>query len=137
MTDLSCMTFLQKDGQHILAAGCQQTMYKIDVDKGLVIQRIETSSQYTMMKYNRYICAATNSGAVDILDPVSLQVVKTWQAHTSQIKSMDVRNDFLVTCGWSPRPNTHAPGLDILAPVFDLRRLEQVRNFACPLQRRM
>ncbi len=126
MTDLSCMTFLHKDAQHILAAGCQHVMYEIDVDKGHVVKRLETKSQYTMMKYNRYICAATSTGAIDFLDLGTLQVVKTMQAHTSNISSMDARNDFLITCGWSPRQNTGALGFDIFATVFDLKRLEQL-----------
>jgi len=126
MTDLSCMTFLHKDAQHILAAGCQQVMYKIDVDKGQVVTKIETKSQYTMMKYNRYICATTSSGAIDFLDPRTFQVIKTMQAHASNISSMDARNDFLITCGWSPRQNSGALGFDIFATVFDLKRLEQL-----------
>lgn len=126
MTDLSCMTFLHKNSQHLLVAGCQRTMFKIDIDKGSIIGTIESNSEYTMMKFNRYVCAATNSGCVDFLDPTTLVVVKTWQAHTAKISSMDARNDFLITCGWSTRPYGHSPSLDTLAKVFDLKRLEQL-----------
>ena len=130
MTDLSCVTFTHKDGLQILTAGCQQYMFKIDVEKGQILKKLSTSSQYTMMKYSRYICAATNSGAVDFLDPITLHVVKTWQAHTSKINSMDARNDFLITCGWSTRPYGHSPSLDTLAKVFDLKKLEQLAPIA-------
>lgn len=127
MTELSCMTFLQKDGsQTILVAGCQNPMYKIDTEKGQIVKRITASSHYTMMRYNRYVCAATSSGAVDFLDPVTLHVVKTWQAHTAKINSMDAKNDFLITCGWSTRPYGHSPSLDTLAKVFDMKNLEQL-----------
>jgi len=126
MTELSCMTFLRKDESQILVAGCQQLMYKIDVEKGLVDKKVSTSSHYTIMKHSRYICAATSSGSVDFLDPLTLHVVKTWQAHTAKINSMDARNDFLITCGWSTRPYGHSPSLDTLAKVFDLKKLEQL-----------
>lgn len=126
MMDLSCMSFFGKESPHILVAGCQNVMYKIDVDKGHVVARFPTVSEYTMMRYSKYICAATSSGAVDFLNPVTLQVVKTWQAHTSKINSMDVKNDNLVTCGWSTRLYGHSPSLDTLARVFDLKRLESI-----------
>ena len=126
MTNLSCMTILRKDGSQILAAGCQQYMYKIDTEKGMVIDKISTESHYTMMRFNRYICAATSSGAIDFLDPLTLNVIKSWQAHTAKINSMDAKNDFLITCGWSTRPYGHSPSLDTLAKVFDLKRLEQL-----------
>ncbi|KAL6714376.1 poly(A)-specific ribonuclease [Lecanora helva] len=78
------------------------------------------------MKSSRYVCAATSTGAVDFLDPITLQVIRSWQAHTAKINSMDARNDFLITCGWSTRPYGHSPSLDTLAKVFDLKRLEQL-----------
>ena len=101
-------------------------MYKIDVEKGDIVEKLKTSSHYTMMKHSRYICAATSSGSIDFLDPLTLHVVKTWQAHTAKINSMDAKNDFLITCGWSTRPYGHSPSLDTLAKVFDLKRLEQL-----------
>ena len=101
-------------------------MFKVDVDRGIIIERIASQSEYTMLKSNRYICAATSSGAVDFLDPVSLTVIKTWQAHTAKVSCLDVRNDFLLTCGWSTRPYGHSPSLDTLVKVFDLKRLEQL-----------
>ena len=120
------MTFINKDGTHILAAGCQPYMYKIDVERGQVVEKLHTSSQYTMMKYNRYICAATTSGAIEFLDPITFSVIKTWEAYTAKINSMDAKNDFLITCGWSTRPYGHSPSLDTLAKVYDLKRLEQL-----------
>lgn len=126
MTNLSCMTFLHKDAPHILVAGCQPVMYRIDVDKGQILDKLEAKSKYTMMKHNRYICAATSTGSIDFLDPGTLQIVKSMQAHVSNISSMDARNDFLITCGWSPRQNSGALGFDIFATVFDLKRLEQL-----------
>lgn len=125
MLNLACMSFLHKDSSQILVAGCQHVMYRIDVEKATVIEKIPTESEYTMMRLNRYICAATSTGSVDFIDPKTLQVMKTWFAHTDTISSMDAKNDFLITCGWSKRPYG-PPGLDTLAKVYDLKRLEQL-----------
>ena len=120
------MTFLPKAESHVLVAGCQHFMYRIDTEKGQIVQKLPASASYTMMKFHRYVCAATSTGAVDFLDPTSLQVIRTWQAHTAKINSLDAKNDFLITCGWSTRPYGHSPSLDTLAKVFDLKNLEQL-----------
>jgi PAB-dependent poly(A)-specific ribonuclease subunit 2 len=75
-----------------------------------------------MMRRSRYICAATGSGSVHFLDPNTYQVVKTWRAHAAGINDMDAQNNFLVTCGYSPRQQ-QAFMLDPLANVFDLKTL--------------
>ncbi len=40
MKDLRCMSFLSKDASDILVAGCQKTMFKIDVERGCVVQEV-------------------------------------------------------------------------------------------------
>lgn len=40
MTALQCMSFLGKDASEILLAGCQNVMYKIDVEKGVIVQQV-------------------------------------------------------------------------------------------------
>lgn len=98
-------------------------MYKIDVETGQVVEEIPTNADYTMMKFSRYLCAATSTGSVDFLDPGTLEVVKTWQAHFSKINSMDVKTDYLLTCGWSTK-SYGTPQLDRIVKVFDLKNLE-------------
>ena len=75
-----------------------------------------------MKRSGMYICAANCAGAVHIMDPSSMRILKIWQAHRGTINDMDAKADFLVTCGSSPRPRL---GLhpDPLANVFDLRTL--------------
>lgn len=125
MKALQCMCFVDKDTSEILVAGCQSDMYKIDVDRGIVIKQIPSQHEYMLMKSCRYICAATNSGAINFLDPDTLDLVKSWQAYSSKVSDMDTKNDYLVTCGWSSRPYGGA-FLESFAKVYDLRKLEQL-----------
>lgn len=97
----------------------------------LTFVKMATIHKYTMMKYCRYICAGTNTGLVNFLDPETLQVIKSWQAHTDTIYTMDAQNSYLVTCGWSTRPYGQR-SLDAFAKVFDLRKLEQLPPISCP-----
>lgn len=78
-----------------------------------------------MMKFCRYICAGTTSGAVHFLDPDTLVSIKTWQAHSANLSDMDAQDSYLVTCGWSTRPYG-PPTLESFAKVYDLKKLEQL-----------
>lgn len=46
MVNLYCMSFLGKDSSEILVAGCQSTMYRIDVEKGVVLQEVDLQSLF-------------------------------------------------------------------------------------------
>ena len=131
MEKLCCMSFLRKDSPFILVAGGQSPMYKIDAEKGQVVEEIPTNAQYTMMKLSRYICAATSTGSVDFLDPGTLKVIKTWQAHSSKINSMDIKTDYLLTCGWSAK-SYGPPQLDHIVKVFDIKNLEVLAPISFP-----
>ena len=41
MRDLRCMSFVGKDNSHVVVAGCQSTMLKVDAEKGRVIEAVE------------------------------------------------------------------------------------------------
>lgn len=75
-----------------------------------------------MKRAGQYICAATSTGSVHMLDSGTLAVVKSWKAHAGSINDMDAKSDFLVTCGWSPRQQFGFM-LDPFTNVFDLKTL--------------
>ncbi len=64
-------------------------------------RQIPADNHYTIMKKSRYICAATKSGVIDMLDTPLLKVVRSCRP-TWPINDMDAQNDFIVTCGGSP-----------------------------------
>lgn len=75
-----------------------------------------------MKRGGQYICAATSSGSVQLLNSKTFVVLKSWKAHMGWINDMDANSSFLVTCGWSPRQQ-FGNMLDPLAKVFDLKTL--------------
>lgn len=121
--DLKCMSFTSKGTHELLVAGHQDTLFKIDVEKGTVTDTVPAEEQYMMMKRGgQYICAATMAGTIHLLDPSTFRVVKLWRAHNGAINDMDAKADFLVTCGWSQRQGQNWM-LDPLANVYDLKTL--------------
>ncbi|KAH7135765.1 PAB-dependent poly(A)-specific ribonuclease subunit PAN2 [Dendryphion nanum] len=124
--DLKCMNFTSKGTREILVAGCQDNMFKIDVEKGIVSDTLAAEAQYTIMKRTgQYLCAATKTGSIHILDSGTLSVVKVFEGHTGSINDMDAKGDFLATCGWSPRQQ-YGFMLDPFANVFSLKTLKQL-----------
>ncbi|KAL1594781.1 poly(A)-specific ribonuclease [Nothophoma quercina] len=124
--DLKCMNFTSKGTREILVAGCQNRMFKVDVEKGAITETLPAEAEYTIMKRaGQYICAATKNGGIHILDSNSLTNTKSFDGHTGSISDMDAKGDFLATCGWSPRQQ-HAYMLDPFTHVFSLKTLKQL-----------
>lgn len=119
------------NGSSMLVAGNHPYMLKIDVMNGAVIQETPTGSRYVMMKTCRWICAATQSGSVELLNPLDLTVVKRWQAQDSPFSSIDAKGNFLVTCGWSKRVNGSL-GPDPIAKVFNVWTQNQESPLSFP-----
>ncbi|KAK0617114.1 PAB-dependent poly(A)-specific ribonuclease subunit PAN2 [Immersiella caudata] len=132
--NLRCMCFTSKSNSEILVAGWQGTMFVIDVNKGEIVKRVPTTHHYTIMKISSwYICAATRTGSVDLLDLNTLSVVKTWQAHGSIINDMDAQGEFIVTCGSSNKQQ--AAQLNMFDPfvnVFDMKNMTSMKPMPFP-----
>ncbi|KAF4469696.1 PAB-dependent poly(A)-specific ribonuclease subunit PAN2 [Fusarium albosuccineum] len=131
MKDLQCMSFTSKGTSEIIAAGLQNTMLVIDLIKGDVVKQVPTEHQYTIMRRGRYIFAATKNGFVNLLDPISFAVIKTWNAHTAGINDMDAQHDFVVTCGYTLR-HSQTPMIDPYLNVFDIKKMSSMSPIPFP-----
>ncbi len=49
------------------------------------------------------LCCGHSNGVITVRDPSSLSVQQTFQAHTGGLTCMDVRDNLLISCGWSKR----------------------------------
>ncbi|KAI0197632.1 PAB-dependent poly(A)-specific ribonuclease subunit PAN2 [Astrocystis sublimbata] len=137
MKELRCMSFTSKGTNEILVAGEQDKMLVIDTVKGEVTKQVPTEHKYKIMRRSsRNICAATPGGSVHIIDSVTFQVLKTWNAHTAAINDMDAQHDFIVTCGYSARqqgnymPDNYMP--DPFVNVFDLKNMTSMSPIPFP-----
>lgn len=52
--------------------------------------------------YNCFFCAHSN-GIITIRDQRTFNIERTIQSHTGGITDMDIKDNLLVTCGWSKR----------------------------------
>lgn len=148
------MCFTSKGTNEILVAGWQDTMFVIDVNKGEIVKRVrgppttlwlcaDRSEQvpsnphcYMILKKSRFIVAASKNGYVNILDPTSFTLVKTWQAHAAYINDMDAQGEFIVTCGASLKQQAQQAAqtfmLDPYVNVFDLKNMTSMKPVPFP-----
>ncbi|KAL5940480.1 poly(A)-specific ribonuclease [Pyricularia oryzae] len=130
MTNLRCMTFTSRGTSEILVAGDQDTMFVIDLNKKQITKEVPAPNHYFLMKKSKYICAASRNGCVDILDPITLKVINTWNTRSAQLNDMDVQHDFIVTCGASLKQGTYMA--DPYVNVFDLKNMRSFPPISFP-----
>lgn len=128
------MSFTGRTADEIVVAGCQETLYRIDVEKGTVTETLKPPAAvlYTIMRRSgQYICAASHDGSIHILDTKTLAVINTWKAYAGTVNDMDARGDYLLTCGWASR---HYQGLALeqLVRVYDLKIQKPAPPIAFP-----
>lgn len=93
--------------------------------------QVPTEHHYKIMKRSRYICAATKEGLINMIDPVTFAVIRSWKAHSALISDMDAQHDFIVTCGYSLRQSqTYMP--DPFLNVFDIKRMSPMPPIPFP-----
>ncbi|CAK7220464.1 poly(A)-specific ribonuclease [Sporothrix eucalyptigena] len=132
MIDLCCMSFTSSANTEVLVAGRQPAMFVVDLKEGEVVRQLEMTENYTIMKRNsRFICAATSHGTVDIIDPSTFAVLKSWTAHSAFIHDMDVQADFLVTCGATLKQQG-AVMFDPYVNLFDLKQMTSMAPIPFP-----
>ncbi|KAK3113725.1 poly(A)-specific ribonuclease [Teratosphaeriaceae sp. CCFEE 6253] len=132
MHDLRCMSFLGKGSscEEIVVAGCQEQMYRVNVETGAVLETIASPVPFTILRRSgQYICASGHDGSIHILDQKTLDVVRKWQAYAGTVNDMDARGDYLLTCGWAQQQHGGL-GLERLVRVYDLKQLKPAAPMA-------
>lgn len=117
------MSFTSRDATELVVAGCQTHMYRVDVDKGTIIETLSppNPAPYTLMRLaGQYICAAAQDGSIHVLDPKTLNLVLSWKAYAGPVNDMDARGDYLLTTGWA-QMQYQGLALERLVRVFDLK----------------
>lgn len=116
------MSFTNREATEALVAGCQPQMYRIDVERGTILETLtSTSAFYTHMRQaGQYICASTRDGSIHLLDSRTLVVTHSWKAYAGQVMDMDARGDYLLTCGWA-QMQYQGLSLERLVRVYDLK----------------
>lgn len=123
---LNAMSYTSNTQTELLIAGdkdaTQSRIYKIDT----INHRISGSFHYphtvVMMETNlKYIVLGRSDGYVDILDPRTNKILNTFKAHSSGLSHMSVKDNLLLTTGYSLKKGQYMS--DPFVNSFDLKLL--------------
>lgn len=129
--------FAAKGSQELIVGGTQGRLVRVNVDRGKVLADVEHASSgnggavVKMRRGGHAIAVGTTSGAVDVVDPNSMKVLKTFQAHSGPISDLDCRDHIIMTCGRSIRK---AGGFvaDPLVAAYDMRAMKPLPPLPFP-----
>ncbi|CCH46608.1 PAB-dependent poly(A)-specific ribonuclease subunit 2 [Wickerhamomyces ciferrii] len=106
-------------------------LLRIETHKGKIVKELPYSHEVVLISSSkRYVALGKVNGSVDIFDPKSDTIVKTFISSSGKLSDIDLKEHTLVTCGFSQRHGTYV--LDPLVNVYDLRTLKPLAPIAFP-----
>lgn len=119
--------------------GSTSSVFKVDMNKPSIPQQFNHRGDVSFVDYlSKLLALGNTSGSVDIFDPSSNSVIKTFQSHNGLISDLDVKGNYMATCGYSARPkrygNTSTSDfvVDPLVNIYDLRMMRAVAPIPFP-----
>ncbi|CCE65900.1 hypothetical protein TPHA_0N01190 [Tetrapisispora phaffii CBS 4417] len=128
LTGLKTMCFNSNDSQNSIYCAGNNTntgIISIDLNKNCLSSMIDYNPKVKLLcTSNKIISIGKQSGSIDLLDPNSNHIIKSFAGHSATISAMDSRDYTLTTVGKSKRfNNTYA---DPFVNVYDLRIMRQL-----------
>lgn len=131
-SELQTMRPLSLDNQNLIYCAGNNTSVGItclDLNKVKLTSIINYNAKVKLLKSTRNLLVIGKpSGTVDLLDPRSNQLIKTFACHSDTITSMDIADFTLVTTGNSK--SFYNSFADPFVNVFDLRSMKQLSSVA-------
>lgn len=115
----------QQDEVYCAGSNLASGIVRINLNRGCVGSITSYSSKVKLMSSNnKLVSIGKQSGGIDLLDPLSDGIVKSFPGHSGTISAMDTRGYNLVTVGKSRRFNSLYA--DPFVNVYDLRMMQQL-----------
>ena len=127
LSDMKAMCYQTSGQTHVICGGGNTSSGLLDIDlvKGSLISGTYFSSKIKhLSSNNKLVAIGKQSGSVDIYDPNSNKVIKSFSGHSSSISSMDFKDNTLVTAGKSKSLNNLQS--DQFINLYDVRIMKQL-----------
>ena len=142
---LLCMS-LNNNSNNDMVIGGTRSLFKVDLLKpNVVAQAYNHSGGASFIKTSlKLLVLGKSNGALETFDPLSNQVVKTFNGHNGLLSDLDVLGNYAATCGYSVRPlrrtNNGLNGamgnsnylVDPLVNIYDLRMMRPLSPIPFP-----
>ncbi|KAH3679886.1 hypothetical protein WICMUC_000629 [Wickerhamomyces mucosus] len=106
-------------------------LIQFDLNKGAVLSIIPHEKEIILMSSNkRFVALGNVDGTIDVFNPKTNEVIKTFTSNSSTLSDIDLKDNTLVSCGYSLRHGNHV--LDPFVNVYDLRTLKSLPPIPFP-----
>lgn len=127
LSDMKAMCYTNSVQTRVLCAGANSASGILDID--LIKGSLASSTYYTskvkhLSSNGKIVAVGKQFGSLDLYDPKSNKVIKSFNGHSSSISSMDFKDNTLVTAGKSKRHNSLQS--DQFLNVYDIRIMKQL-----------
>ncbi|KAI5961385.1 PAN2 [Candida pseudojiufengensis] len=127
--NLNAMTF-NCNSTNDIVLGNDSSLLKIDLNKPTTLDKLDHQGKITLLNSTpRFLTLANGNGSLELFDPNSNSSLKTFSAHNGLITGLDVRGNYIATCGYSIRPKRYHYNqtpeylVDPLVNIFDIRTM--------------
>lgn len=127
LQNLTCMTLAYSTLGDLIVGG-SLLLFKVDLNKPQILQPFEHEGNLSFINYQSKLLILGNStGSLEIFDPNSNQLVKTFGGHNGLLSDLDVKGNYAATCGYLVRPKRFSHSVDYmvdpLVNIYDLRMM--------------
>jgi len=134
MVDMQCMLTYQQRPNQLLLGGLQDKIISLDLEKLKEIQMHDTGGNCALLRYNgRHVGCGDTSGRISLRDPLSMNVLHTFDTHSGTLSDFDMNGHHLVTCGFARR-HGNLQAIDRFIMVYDLRIMRSVNPLQCVVE---
>ncbi|KAI5954629.1 PAN2 [Candida jiufengensis] len=126
---LNSMTF-NCNSLNDIVLGTETSLLKIDMNKPTILEKFDHEGKISLLNNTpRFLTLANGNGSLELFDSTSNSSLKTFSAHNGLITDMDVRGNYIATCGYSIRPKRYHYNqtpeylVDPLVNIFDIRTM--------------
>lgn len=132
---LNSMSYTSNTQTELLVGGdkdaTQSRIFKIDTINHCVSGSFHYPHSVVMMETNfKYIIIGRSDGFVDILEPRTNKIVKSFKCHSSGLSHMSVKENNLLTTGYSLKKGQFTP--DTFVNAIDLKALTSLPPITFP-----
>lgn len=125
---LNSMTFNGNSSSE-LAVGTDSGLLKFDLNKPTMLDKLDYDGKVSILNSTPKYLTVGGNGSLNLFDPSSNSSLKTFAAHNGAITGLDVKGNYIATCGSSirPRRNFHnqTPTDYIVDPLVNIMMFEQ------------
>ena len=99
--------------------GNTKDLFSLDIVKEKIINQTKMKEGSCVLKYGKYLAAGSVNGTLNLMDPKSFKIEHSFPCHSGTISDIDLKENLLVTCGFSHRYGEYV--VDQMVKAFDIR----------------